>query len=276
MGVSHQVFVMAPKPKPPAKEEKKAEAKPKKAPAAAAAAAPKPGSSKTPAAAPKIATKGAAAAPKAAAPKAAAPKAAAAKAAKPAAKKPAAKGAAKPAAKGAAKPAAKPKAAAKPAAKAAATKGLKKVAAGKVTKGKSVHKALSAQRKVIKGINGTRTRKIRTSVQFRRPKTFRPPRNPKYPRQSAPTRSKMDAYNIIKHPLTTESAMKKIEDNNTLVFIVHTRCNKHQIRTSVKKLYDIDVAKVNTLNRPDGQKKAYVRLAPDYDALDVANKIGII
>merc|ERR1712243_10096 len=260
MGVQmgHQVFVMAPKPKPPAKEEKKAEAKPKKAPAAAAAAAPKPGSSKTPAAAPKIATKGAAAAPKAAAPKAAAPKAAAAKAAKPAAKKPAAKGAAK------------------PAAKAAATKGLKKVAAGKVTKGKSVHKALSAQRKVIKGINGTRTRKIRTSVQFRRPKTFRPPRNPKYPRQSAPTRSKMDAYNIIKHPLTTESAMKKIEDNNTLVFIVHTRCNKHQIRTSVKKLYDIDVAKVNPLNRPDGQKKAYVRLAPDYDALDVANKIGII
>merc|ERR1712071_222049 len=95
---------------------------------------------------------------------------------------------------------------------------------------------------------GTRTRKVRTSVQFRRPKTFRPPRNPKYPRQSAPKRSKMDAHGIIKHPLTTESAMKKIEDNNTLVFIVHTKSNKHQIRTSVKKLYDIDVAKVNTLN----------------------------
>ena len=40
--------------------------------------------------------------------------------------------------------------------------------------------------------------------------------------------------------------------------------NKHQTRTSVKKLYDIDVAKVNTLNCPDSQKKAYVRLAPDY------------
>lgn len=25
--------------------------------------------------------------------------------------------------------------------------------------------------------------------------------------------------------------------------------------------------------RPDGEKKAYVRLAPDYDALDVANKV---
>nr|ACN10313.1 60S ribosomal protein L23a [Salmo salar]ACN12673.1 60S ribosomal protein L23a [Salmo salar] len=46
--------------------------------------------------------------------------------------------------------------------------------------------------------------------------------------------------------------------------------------TTAKKLYDIDVAKVNTLIRTDGEKKAYVRLAPDYDALDVADKIGII
>ncbi|KAK4353356.1 hypothetical protein RND71_028874 [Anisodus tanguticus] len=28
--------------------------------------------------------------------------------------------------------------------------------------------------------------------------------------------------------------------------------------------------------KPDGTNKAYVRLTPDYDALDVANKIGII
>ena len=43
--------------------------------------------------------------------------------------------------------------------------------------------------------------------------------------------------------------MKKIEDNNTLVFIVDVRANKPQIKASVKKLYDIDVAKVNTLIR---------------------------
>ncbi|KAF4011598.1 hypothetical protein G4228_002973 [Cervus hanglu yarkandensis] len=66
------------------------------------------------------------------------------------------------------------------------------------------------------------------------------------------------------------------QGNNTLVFIVDVKANKHQIKQAVKKLYDIDVAKVNTLIRPDGEKKAYVRLAPDYDALDVANKIGII
>ena len=59
----------------------------------------------------------------------------------------------------------------------------------------------------------------------------------------------MDAYNIIKHPLTTESAMKKIEDNNTLVFICNVKANKHQIKAAVKKLYDINVSKVNTLIR---------------------------
>jgi large subunit ribosomal protein L23Ae len=69
--------------------------------------------------------------------------------------------------------------------------------------------------------------------------------------------------------------MKKIKDNNMLVFIVDVKANKHQINEAVKKLYDINVAKVNTLTRPD-REKASVHLAPDYDVLDVANKIRVI
>ena len=38
--------------------------------------------------------------------------------------------------------------------------------------------------------------------------------------------------------------MKKIEDNNTLAFIVDVRANKRQIKTAVKEMYDIDVLKV--------------------------------
>ena len=92
--------------------------------------------------------------------------------------------------------------------------------------------------------------KVRTSVKFYRPQTFRPARAPKYPRKSTPARNRMDAYNIIKHPLTTESAMKKIEDNNTLVFICDIKANKHQIKSAVKKLYDINVSKVNFALNP--------------------------
>lgn len=50
-------------------------------------------------------------------------------------------------------------------------------------------------------------------------------------------------------PLNTESAMKKIEEHNTLVFIVDVRANKRQIKDAVKKLYDVNTAKVNTLIR---------------------------
>lgn len=61
--------------------------------------------------------------------------------------------------------------------------------------------------------------------------------------------ARLDQFKIVKFPLTTESAMKKIEDNNTLVFIVDKRSNKNMIKTAVKKLYDIDVQRVNTLIR---------------------------
>jgi len=158
-----------------------------------------------------------------------------------------------------------------------------KVAAkNKLAKGTAKAKAVALLKakkmatKVIKGAFGTRTRKIRTSVHFRRPKTLKLPRNPKYPRKSVPTRNRMDAYNIIKYPLQTEAAMKKIEEHNTLVFLTHLRANKNHVRAAVRKLYDIKVAKVNMLIRPDGQKKAYVRLAREIDALEIANKIGII
>merc|ERR1712126_255851 len=103
-----------------------------------------------------------------------------------------------------------------------------------------VTKALKTQKKVLKRASGIRTRKIRTSVQSRRPRTLKLPRDPKYPRKSHPKRNRLDAYNIIKHPLTTESAMKKIEDNNTLVFVVNIKANKHHIRQAVKKMYDVD------------------------------------
>merc|ERR1712039_1094880 len=119
--------------------------------------------------------------------------------------------------------------------------GEKKEAAGEAAPVAAVQKARKVQKKVVKGVHGTRVKKVRTSVKFYRPQTFRPARAPKYPRKSTPSRNRMDAYNIIKHPLTTESAMKKIDDNN--------------------------ISKVNTLVRPTGDKKAYVRLAPDYDAL---------
>ncbi|CAH7690299.1 60S ribosomal protein L23 [Phakopsora pachyrhizi] len=136
-----------------------------------------------------------------------------------------------------------------------------------------VSKAKTAKKAVIKGTSSKTQRRVRTSVTFRRPKTLRLSRKPKYPRTSVPHAPRMDAYRTLVRPLNTESAMKKIEDNNTLLFIVDIKVNKKQIAEAVKKLYDVTPLRVNTLIRPDGKKKAFVRLTPDVDALDIANKV---
>merc|ERR1719253_956277 len=141
---------------------------------------------------------------------------------------------------------------------------------------KAADKAKAAAKAVKKGTVSKSKAKVRTSVHFKRPKTLTLQRNPKYERKSFPSRTRLDKYDIVKYPLCTESAMKQIEDNNTLTFIVDVRSNKRNIAQAIKTLYEIDITKVNPLIRPDGLKKAYVRLTPDHEALEVANRIGII
>merc|ERR1712151_945088 len=103
-----------------------------------------------------------------------------------------------------------------------------------------------------------KVKKTRTNVHFFRPKTLIKKRAPKYARRSTESRSRMDKYRIIQCPVTTESAMKKIEEINTLVFLVDLKATKLNIKDAVRALYDVKCAKVNTLIRPDGKKKTYV------------------
>lgn len=100
-----------------------------------------------------------------------------------------------------------------------------------------------------KGNKARRPSNTHNSVHFYRPKTLRLERKPKYARRSAPGLPKLDQWQVVRFPHTSEVAMKKIEDHNTLSFIVDIRANKPQIKEAVKKLYDIKAAKVNTLIR---------------------------
>ncbi|KAH0502670.1 60S ribosomal protein L23a [Microtus ochrogaster] len=84
-------------------------------------------------------------------------------------------------------------------------------------------KALKAKKAALKGLHSHKKKKIRTSPTFRRG-----PRPCSYEGDlNTPKRERPGA-------------------------------NKHQIKQAVKKLYeiDIDVAEVNTLIRPYGEKKA--------------------
>ncbi len=85
-----------------------------------------------------------------------------------------------------------------------------------------------------------------------------------------------DPATVIKRIVATEKALNYIETANTLTFIVDLRATKHDIKRAVEELFDVKVEKVRTLITPKGEKKAYVRLAPEYKASEVATRLGII
>ena len=80
----------------------------------------------------------------------------------------------------------------------------------------------------------------------------------------------------ILYPLISEKAVQLINTRNTLVFIVEKNSTKSQIKREVEELFNVKVKKVNTLVSPDGRKKAYVKLSDEYDATEIAAKLGVI
>jgi len=86
----------------------------------------------------------------------------------------------------------------------------------------------------------------------------------------------MDVGEIIFYPLMTESASLMVEKDNKLIFVVDMRAGKGDVKRAVEELYEVKVEKVTVLVTPQGVKKAFVKLKPEYKASDVAIKLGIL
>ncbi|MFB0501307.1 MAG: 50S ribosomal protein L23 [Candidatus Bathyarchaeia archaeon] len=86
----------------------------------------------------------------------------------------------------------------------------------------------------------------------------------------------MDPYEVVLYPVMTEVTSRILETENKLVFVVSTAATKGDIKRAVEELYEVAVEKVNVAITPKGKKKAFVKLHPDYKAVDVAIKLGIL
>lgn len=128
------------------------------------------------------------------------------------------------------------------------TKGDQKTA----TKGTAVKAAKKIAKTNKKGKHQVRTHKIYSKVRFYRTRTLALRRKPRYARTSstlAPIKLGFDKYAVIKYPLNTEQAMKKVEDENTMVFIVDNTATKPKIRDAFNQIYNVKVRSINTLIR---------------------------
>jgi LSU ribosomal protein L23P len=86
----------------------------------------------------------------------------------------------------------------------------------------------------------------------------------------------MNPDEVILAVVRTQKAVSLIEKENKLTFIVRLEATKEDVKRAVEKLYGVKVEKVNTLITPRGEKKAYVKLKPEYKASELAVKLGVI
>jgi len=83
-------------------------------------------------------------------------------------------------------------------------------------------------------------------------------------------------YKIIVRPIHSEKALALIDKQNTLTFIVDRTASKHDIKRAVETIFGVKVAEVRTLITSRGEKKAYVKLAPEYKASNIATQLGLM
>jgi LSU ribosomal protein L23P len=86
----------------------------------------------------------------------------------------------------------------------------------------------------------------------------------------------MNPDEVIIAVVRTQKAVSLIERENKLTFVVRLEATKDDVKRAVEKLYGVKVEKVNTVITPRGEKKAYVKLKPEYRATELAIKLGVI
>jgi len=84
-----------------------------------------------------------------------------------------------------------------------------------------------------------------------------------------------DPQEVLLYPQITEKAVKLIEAENKLTFIVAQNATRADVKLAVEKLFEVKVVDVNVEITRDGRKRAYVRLAPGFSADEIATKLGV-
>jgi len=80
---------------------------------------------------------------------------------------------------------------------------------------------------------------------------------------------------IVIRFVKTEKATRMLEENK-LTVIVKPEATKKDIKEAFEETLNVKVVKVNTLRTPKGEKKAYVKLAPEYNATKIAEDLGLL
>ena len=80
---------------------------------------------------------------------------------------------------------------------------------------------------------------------------------------------------ILQKIKSTEKIIKAVETENVIVFETDKKARKEDIKNEVEDLFKVKVKSVNVHIRKN-KKIAYIKLKPEYQAIDIATKLGLI
>lgn len=80
---------------------------------------------------------------------------------------------------------------------------------------------------------------------------------------------------VLQKIKSTEKIVRMVEAENIVVFECDLKARKPEIKAEVEKLFNVKVDSVNTHSQ--GNKKiAYIKLKPQFQAVDIATKLGVM
>ncbi|MGC8587190.1 MAG: 50S ribosomal protein L23 [Candidatus Micrarchaeia archaeon] len=81
---------------------------------------------------------------------------------------------------------------------------------------------------------------------------------------------------VLMYPVSTEKAINMINKDNIITFVVDSRAKKTEIVKDFESTFGVKVKDISTMVSPQNTKKAFIRLAPEYKATDIAIKLKLV
>ncbi len=83
-------------------------------------------------------------------------------------------------------------------------------------------------------------------------------------------------WDVLQYNLLTEKSISFVESQNKLVFVVRRTANKASIKWAIEKAFDVKVDSVRTLIDRKGMKKVFVKLNRNFNAGEIATRLGML
>ncbi|MBN2517963.1 MAG: 50S ribosomal protein L23 [Candidatus Altiarchaeota archaeon] len=86
----------------------------------------------------------------------------------------------------------------------------------------------------------------------------------------------MKQEKVLLYPILTEKSFGLMEKENKLVFAVGRKATKIDVKKEFESSFNVKVDDVNVVNAFSREKKAIIKLTPDYNAGKIISDMGLM